>query len=667
MSSRGTTVPVILDEDIAWISSVLGLPENAFSGPDGKDPRQAIIRSAADLDIEACPGSGKTTLLVAKLAILARKWTKSRSGLCVLSHTNVARGQIEARLGGTAAGQRLLGYPHFIGTIHGFINQFLALPWLRSLGYQIEMIDDEICLDRRWRALSFAARYALERGHHTNQVLRIQDPELGLGSISWGGKSPLGQHTKTYQEMRVACETSMRQGYFCHDEMFVWARDMLDKMPEVTDGIRERFQLLFIDEVQDNSDEQTELLHRVFMDGDTPVMRQRFGDSNQAIYQFAGQSERGGVDAFPIADIRADMPHSFRFDQTIADLANPLAVEPQGIRGLKQGGVEGRHAVFLFDDDAIGFVIPCYARFLTEVLSGVELGEGVFTAVGAVHRPGSGIRCPGAVGDYWSAYDHRRVSKGSRPRTFMEYALVGERTARAAGEAQAMVEGVAEGISRLARLYGADLPDRGGSRYHRRVLELLADQSEARESYVNLVRLLCVEGAPLTPASWNERWRGVVACVGAAMAGGEKKGEEVEAFLAWGEAHSLESREKQNRSDNVLRYSFGGSAFDVRVGSVHSVKGETHTATLVLETFYYNHHLKALKGWLTGERSGGDGEADRMQSRLRLHYVAMSRPSQVLCLAMRADALGEGDIDKAVARGWRVGQVTGTGAKWLAG
>ena len=89
----------------------------------------------------------------------------------------------------------------------------------------------------------------------------------------------------------------MQQGYFCHDEMFVWAHDMINKMPEATDGIRERFPFLFIDEVQDNSNGQTELLHRVFMDGGTPVMRQRFGDSNQAIYQFAGQSEAGGVDA----------------------------------------------------------------------------------------------------------------------------------------------------------------------------------------------------------------------------------------------------------------------------------------------------------------------------------------------------------------------------------
>ena len=87
-----------------------------------------------------------------------------------------------------------------------------------------------------------------------------------------------------------------------------------------------------------------------------------------------------------------------------------------------------------------------------------------------------------------------------------------------------MVEGVAGGILRIARLCGADVPDRGGSRCHRRVLELLAGQGEARESYVNLVRSLCVEGAPLTPASWNERWREVVAYLGAGDGGWGEEG-----------------------------------------------------------------------------------------------------------------------------------------------
>jgi len=107
---------------VQWACKVLGLPETAFSGLDGTDPRLGVLRANATLDVEACPGSGKTTLLVAKLAILARHWKAAERGICVLSHTNAARREIERKLGATSEGQRLLSYPHYVGTIHGFVN-----------------------------------------------------------------------------------------------------------------------------------------------------------------------------------------------------------------------------------------------------------------------------------------------------------------------------------------------------------------------------------------------------------------------------------------------------------------------------------------------------------------------------------------------------------------
>lgn len=49
------------------------------------------------------------------------------------------------------------------------------------------------------------------------------------------------------------------------------------------EALRERFPLLFIDEVQDTSEEQSSLVSRLLMEGGSAVIRQRFGDSNQAI------------------------------------------------------------------------------------------------------------------------------------------------------------------------------------------------------------------------------------------------------------------------------------------------------------------------------------------------------------------------------------------------
>jgi DNA helicase-2/ATP-dependent DNA helicase PcrA len=91
-------LPEVSVQDVKWACKVLGLPETAFSGADGADPRLGVLRENATLDVEACPGSGKTTLLVAKLAILARHWNTAERGICVLSHTNAARREIEKKL-----------------------------------------------------------------------------------------------------------------------------------------------------------------------------------------------------------------------------------------------------------------------------------------------------------------------------------------------------------------------------------------------------------------------------------------------------------------------------------------------------------------------------------------------------------------------------------------
>lgn len=142
-------VPITInDEDIAWAEKLLSLPPGAFD-----QERKEAIKALGRFDVQACPGSGKTTLVVAKLAILANKWPYSTRGICVVSHTNVARKEIQERLGMTEIGQKLLSYPHFIGTIHGFVNRFVALPWIRSKGWPISVVDTDIALNKRWSKL----------------------------------------------------------------------------------------------------------------------------------------------------------------------------------------------------------------------------------------------------------------------------------------------------------------------------------------------------------------------------------------------------------------------------------------------------------------------------------------------------------------------------------
>ncbi len=665
------SIPLITEADVPWVCDVLGLPATAFCGFDGNDPRLPVLQSLETLDIEACPGSGKTKLLVAKLAILGRQWTETCKGVCVLSHTNVARREIERSLGNTAEGQRLLSYPHFTGTIHGFVNEFLATPWLRSKGYYIEMIDDVVAKERRWRKLPYRIRKGLEKRRDIQGFLNFQDTEFGVGQIPWGTQGILGKDKPTYQALVKACRESAEEGYFCHDEMFVWANDLIDNIPAVASFLRARFPLLFIDEVQDNSELQSKLLYRLFIEGDNAVIRQRYGDSNQAIYQHPGQTEGAETDAFPTPTIRKDVPNSFRFGQEIADLADPLALEPQGLQGNAQrregeSDTSKKNTIFLFSDESIGNVLETYAVYLTEVFSEKELQNGSFVAVGAVHRPSADKNLPRHVGHYWPEYDYDIGRADPQPQTFVQYVSAGRRLSQRSGETHTFVEKIAEAVIRLLRLADPEFLAGRRRRKHRYVMELIDDKEATMAAYIDMVRILAVERIPFTEKTWNKKWRPVVTQLAQDIIGAAIDGQRVEDFLAWGHAAiAMADQEQRGQPDNIFHYPRDNPTVSIQIGSIHSVKGETHTSVLVLETFYRTHHLNALKPWLIGERSGGNNVNTIMQTRLKLHYVAVTRPTHLLCLAMREDSVNDNEIMKLKGRGWRVARVTVSRPEWI--
>ena len=73
--------------------------------------------------------------------------------------------------------------------------------------------------------------------------------------------------------------------------------------------------------------------------------------------------------------------------------------------------------------------------------------------------------------------------------------------------------------------------------------------------------------------------------------------------------------------------------------------------------------------WFLGEQSNGDGVGKRDTQRLLQTYVAMTRPSHLLCLAIPRSALGGGDaidqnIETLKGRGWRVAKIVDGLTQW---
>lgn len=676
--------PKITDEEIHWVSRLLDLEEDAFYGKDGTDPRQEVLKYMETVDVAACPGSGKTTLLVAKLAILAEKWQYRTRGICVLSHTNAARHEIETHLGNTTAGRRLLSYPHYLGTIHGFVNEFLAVPWLQSKGFQIKMIDDDVVESRRRRLLkrkefsalkTYVERNETQANFRQNVVKQWFVASSDFLVLQPNGDPVFKRDVPSGRQLEKLVKYVVCDGYHRHGEMFMWARDLMHKAPDVIAVIRNRFPLLFIDEAQDNSEEQSEILHRIFLAGNGAVIRQRFGDENQAIFD-STLSKEAKTDKFPISTIRQDLPNSHRFGQTIANMADPLGLIPYGLKGqgprklLSSGALEERHTIFMIDDECAINVIDAYGELLIDTFSEEELLVGTFAAVGQIHRPSEdgNHKFPHHVRHYWPEYDAELTGADPKPHTFVQYIFSGQGKAQKTGESYPAVKKIAEGILRLAGMTEGGVVFRSRKHSHRYILEQLEETADIQERYQDLIEKIAVEGEVLTKQTWDNIWCSIVREIAATIAKAKLSDEESDNFLAWrdGPGDSAPSAiDAQKSNDNIYRFTKDGKKVAIRVGSIHSVKGETHTATLVLETYWQGkngrHNLELLMPWLDGSTSGGDKALVYQKSRLKLHYVAMTRPTHLLCLAMKRSTfeddkgvLDQVKIQKLQKCGWQI-------------
>lgn len=668
-------MPVITDADISIVTARMGLPDNAFFGEGGRDERAVVLKEMGDLDTCACPGSGKTTLLVAKLGALMSKWSFPAHGICVLSHTNVARNEIGERLGTTPAGSRLMSYPHFIGTIHGFVNQFLAMPWLEANGFKVKVIDTNLALKRRWYSLPSQLRWSLENTNHLNpSILKAISSDFSLRSIKWG-KGVLGVNTPTHRVLLESVKKSFREGFFCYEEMFVWANDFLDKRPEYAETLRNRFPLVLIDEAQDTTGEQGAILDRIFKAGGSSVVVQRYGDPNQAIFNHDGEEGPSSQNLiFPQQGFQRDLPTSHRFGQNIADLADPLGLSPYKMVGCgpaKIGGEdvgEVKNTIFLFDDqDGANGVADSFADLLFGTFSADQLRLGVFKAVGQVHKRTDDTNFPKNVGHYWSLYDPK-LSRGEPvPATFVEYVLAGCQSATDLGETFPAVDKIAEGLLKCFDLvdFKASADGYAPRGKHRKVLRILEAIPEQLSVYRSFCYEFAVKKTLLTKSLWEDLWQGKISRLVHEVTGTDRGNTgSAKSFFNWVvvDADSISSEPSRFASGNSRTFSKGESTLSIQFGSIHSTKGETHTATLVLETFKSAHNLHSISPWLTGKNVGIAKKCSNENiKRLKLHYVAMTRPSHLLCLAIHRGSFFSKTKDNGAevlallqSRGWRI-------------
>lgn len=605
----------ILDEDIKYAERVF-LPEGASFDTE----RVNVIKCMESKDIQACPGSGKTTTLLAKLAILAQKMPlEGNKGICVLTHTNVAINEIKSKLG--SKGKKLFESPNFFGTIQSFVDKFFAIPaCVELVSNKPYIIDDEVynsVIYKKYLHLNYGTKKWVDRQHNPEQFMQsIRFSSSDIYSLENVGN--LKDRTKpTYKNLYKMKLDILEDGILCFDDAYSLSFWYLRNHGEALKSIfSERFAFVFIDEMQDTGYHQNEISNLIF--DDTNIIVQKFGDSNQSIYENTANNES----VWDINESCLCINGSKRFSESIASCVKHVCKDPHEIIG--NTSIDNiSPIVIIYDDHTIGDVIRYFSEIIEE--KGIQRKENIFKAVGWVGQIKDGKR---TIPSYFSSYQNKVTDKFNY-NTLSEYL-------KKADDEQIKIKGVnfyrsaiIEALIKILITYNI----KNKKSRHFTVNSFL---KHIREKDIEFY-----EQFNFALAQWFLKIQNESDITDDLRRFIEN---DFSNFFEITDLSNLESffddqfvADSEESCESKPNVYTDVSSIEIEVSTVHSVKGETHTATLYLETYYNKgYDVKRILNCLQNpSRSPNNIES----TSLKMCYVGMTRPTHLLCVAAHQDSI----------------------------
>jgi Superfamily I DNA and RNA helicases len=245
------------------------------------DPEQLAIATESDrsLVVLAGPGSGKTRLLTQVAAYQARRTEPANHRVLCLTFSVQATREMQARLAVPGLGfrQRRIHVANF----HQLGSQLLAayghhIGWSREAQIadnpDIDEIIEEILSDLGIRAVTLSGAKEAIRNIRNNRGLPQDAPAESLRRI-----------VDAYRD-RLR-EAELRD----YDDLILHTIDLLDAAPAVAEIVHQAYGFIVVDELQDTSGHQMELVARLSNEGETPIFA--VADNDQMIYAWRDARE----------------------------------------------------------------------------------------------------------------------------------------------------------------------------------------------------------------------------------------------------------------------------------------------------------------------------------------------------------------------------------------
>lgn len=245
--------------------------------------REIVFNKSGKFVVRACPGSGKTYCVGARLARLIHAWGKDHEGIAVLSFTNVAWQEIEKKCS-EKFNIGKISYPHFLGTIDSFVNKYIFLPF----GHLILGCKGRPTLVGEPHGTWSGGKYDRDPNKHFDICsFDIEDNLIPTGNaqafgFSWRNKD--GSINGNVVNLENAKKTLLKAGYANQADANYFAMKILEKYPQIAKAIAVRFPYLIVDEAQDTSDIQMRIIDLLVENGLSEIML--VGDPDQAIFEW---------------------------------------------------------------------------------------------------------------------------------------------------------------------------------------------------------------------------------------------------------------------------------------------------------------------------------------------------------------------------------------------
>lgn len=306
--------------------------------------------------LDACPGSGKTEVLGLKVSLYANLPTNKYKGLAAITFTQSAAKELDQRIKKYKGTN--LSYPHFVGTFDSWIHNYLFQPFGHSItGYEGKSGDKSFHIVNIDSTAHFLNNYSIDLWKN-NRPTSIKANQYYINfngeieCIDEEVKSAIENKTPDEAtQLKILKKKFFKAGFVTYSDVEFISYRLLLKNQILLERLAKRFPIIMVDECQDLSPTQIEILGLLKNKG---VSLQFIGDLNQSIYEFRKvdpEKIREFIDNNHL--IKKYLTHNFRSGQSIVNVTTSLI--PSSVKIIGNEKEIGTEVCLLWEYDDTTF------------------------------------------------------------------------------------------------------------------------------------------------------------------------------------------------------------------------------------------------------------------------------------------------------------------------